>query len=109
MALLGFLQKKEIVPEVLQAIRWKFPDKLEVEVKKSESGGFYVIIKNLPGCITQADSGQELYEMVNDAVYTYFEVPQEYIPHVPNYLPPEEVRKTLGIKIKEGSLVFRRT
>jgi predicted RNase H-like HicB family nuclease len=90
MQTLNFLRKKEILPEVLQAINWKLPDTLEVEVKESENGGFYAVVKNIPGCITQADSGQELYEMVNDAVYTHFEIPKEYIPFVRSYIPSEE-------------------
>ena len=77
MQTLSFFRKKEILPEVLQSINWKLPDSLEVEVKESEGGGFYAMVKNLPGCITQADSGQELYEMVNDAVYAYFQIPKE--------------------------------
>ena len=102
------LRTKEIVPEVLQAIQWKLPDQLEVEIKKSDTGGFYAIVKNLPGCITQADSGQELYEMINDAVYTYFQVPKEYTPYVNIYTPPEDVRKKFGIKVEEGKFVFQR-
>jgi len=101
-------RKKEVIPEVLQAILWKLPDKLEVEIKRSESGGFYAEIKNLPGCITQADSVQELYEMINDAVITYFKIPPQYIPFIGPYIPSEEIRKELGIKIKEGELIFQK-
>ena len=102
-----FFRKKEILPEVLQAINWKLPDSLEVEIKESKGGGFYAVVKNLPGCITQADSGQELYEMVNDAVYTYFQIPREYAPYVRSYIPSEEIRKKFDIKIKEGEFVFQ--
>ena len=102
------IRRKEILPEVLQSIAWRLPDSLDVEIKKSEAGGFYAIIKNLPGCITQAESGQELYEMVNDAVITYFNIPKEYVPYVSSYIPSEEERKKLGIKIQEGKLVFQK-
>lgn len=104
----NFFSKKPIVPEVLLALRWKFPDELDVKVSKSEDGGFIAKIKNLPGCITQAETGQELYEMVNDAVYTYLDIPEEYIPYVPSFTPPERVRKEYNIKIKEGTFVFQR-
>ena len=107
MQTLRFFRKKEILPEVLQAINWKLPDSLDVEIKESENGGFYAVIKNIPGCITQADSGQELYEMVNDAVHTYFEIPKAYIPFVRSYIPDEDVRKRFDIKINEGEFVFQ--
>ena len=98
------LSKKEIIPEVLTSLRWKIPDGIKVIIKKSEDGGYFAVIENLPGCITQAETGQELFEMVNDAIYTYLDVPPEYIPYLPNFLPPEKVRKELNIKIPENLL-----
>ena len=63
--MLNFFSKKEIIPEVLTALRWKFPDKVDVEVKKSKDGGYFAIVKNLPGCVTQAEKGQELQKLSN--------------------------------------------
>ena len=54
----------------------QLPDSLEVRIGESKDGGYWVKILNLPGCFTQADSGEELFVMVNDAVYTYFDVPE---------------------------------
>jgi len=105
--------RKEIVPEVLTALRWKMPDDLDVEIKESRDGGYIAMVKNLPGCITQADSGQELFEMVNDAVYAYLEIPSQYIPYLPSYLPSEELREKMKIKIPaellSKQLVLERT
>ena len=98
------LFKKEIIPEVLTALRRKIPDGIDVVIKKSEDGGYFAIIENLPGCITQAETGQELFGMVNDAIYTYLDIPSEYIPYLPNFLPPEKVRKEFNIKIPENFL-----
>ena len=84
--------KKEIVPEVLTALRWKCPDEVKVIIKKSEDGGYFAMVENLPGCVTQAETGQELFEMVNDAVYTYLEIPKQYIPYMPTFFPTEEIR-----------------
>ena len=108
MILSKFLSKKEIIPEVLRALIWKFPDKLEVKISKSEDGGFIAEVVNLPGCITQAETGQELYEMINDAICTYLDIPEHYIPYVPNFVPPEKERKELNIKIREGAFVFQK-
>jgi len=90
---------KKIVPEALIAYRSRMPDSLDVKIRESEDGGYWVEIKNIPGCITQADNGEELFSMVNDAVYTFFEIPEEYIPYISSFLPSEETRKKFGIKI----------
>jgi len=53
------------------------PDKLKVNILKSESGGFTAILADYPGCITYADSLSQLIDNLNDAILTYFEVPRE--------------------------------
>lgn len=73
----------------------QLPDSLNVQVKESEDGGYWVKILNLPGCFTQAESVEELFIMVNDTVYTYFDIPEKYILHLPRYFPSEEIRKKL--------------
>ncbi len=35
--------------------------------------------------------------MVNDAVLTYFEVPNQYVSFVPNYIPPLNVAQEFGV------------
>ena len=99
-----FSTKREIIPEVLTAFQWKLPDGIKVVIKKSEDGGYFAIIENLPGCITQAETGQELFEMVNDAIYTYLDISPEYIPYLTKFLPSEKVRKELNIEIPENLL-----
>lgn len=95
---------KKIIPEVLIAYHSKMPDNLDVKIQESKDGGYWVKIENVPGCITQTDNGDELFAMVNDAVYTFFEIPKEYIPYMKTYLPPEETRKKFGIKIPANFL-----
>lgn len=92
------LFRKKIVPEVLTAYKWRLPDVLDVSVKVSKDGGYVASVRNLRGCVTQAETGKELFEMVNDAVYAYLEVPDEYKVYMPSFFPPEEVRQALGIK-----------
>jgi predicted RNase H-like HicB family nuclease len=109
----NFLKKKKIIPQVLMAYKWRFPEKLEVVIKPSKDGGYVAYVNNVPGCVTQAEKGKELFEMVNDAVYTYFQISQEYQPYMPTFFPPEEIREQLNIKIPEkylrNSLVLQRT
>lgn len=90
---------KEIVQEVLIAHKYKFPSTISVSIKPSEDGGYIVNITDLKGCVTQAENGKELLEMVNDAIYTYLEIPREYQPYMPVFFPSEEQRKQFNIEI----------
>ena len=100
----SFLKKKEVIPQVLIAYKWGFKEKIEVTINSSKDGGYIARVNNLSGCITQAENGKELFEMVNDAVYTYFQIPTEYQPYMPTFFPPEEIRKQLNMKIPEKYL-----
>lgn len=91
--------KEKIVSEALLAYKWRFPEELKVSIKSSKDGGYFASIENLPGCITQAETGKELFEMVNDSVYTYLQIPESYQIYMPAFFPPEDVRKELNIKI----------
>ncbi len=69
----------------------KFPEKLAVDLFRSKEGGICAKIKINDDILrTEAESLPELIEMVNDAVYTYFEVPEQLISKVPTYIPPVE-------------------
>jgi predicted RNase H-like HicB family nuclease len=104
--------KAKIVSEVLIAYKGRFPEKLEVSIKPSQDGGYVAYISNLPGCMTQAETGQKIFEMVNDAVYTYLQIPEEYQLYMPVFFPPESVRKEFDINIPakylKESLVFQK-
>ena len=63
------------------------PREITVKVARSTDGGFSAEALNFPNCFTEADTFSELIEMVNDAVYTYFDVPKKFISFMPNYLP----------------------
>ncbi|HOF50409.1 MAG TPA: type II toxin-antitoxin system HicB family antitoxin [Candidatus Colwellbacteria bacterium] len=99
-----FFHKQEVVPQVLAAYKWRLPTKLQVSLKKSEDGGYIAFVDNVPGCVTQAETGQELFTQVNDALYTYFEIPKDYQPYMPTFFPPENVRAELNIQIPEKYL-----
>ena len=109
----NFLKKQQIIPQALTAYKWRFPEKIEVSVKSSKDGGYVIFINDLPGCITEAENGREVFEMVNDAIYTYLEIPEQYQPYMPTFFPPEEIRKQLNIEIPEkylkNNFVLQRT
>ncbi len=52
------------------------PEKIDLRFRVTDDGWFVVVSPDLPGLVTQAQSQQELIEMVNDAVLTYFDVPK---------------------------------
>lgn len=59
------LRKKYGIPETIN-IHWDTRD------------GFFIITSpEMPGLITEAKSHQELIEMVNDAVLTYYDIPEK--------------------------------
>lgn len=105
-------KKEKIVLEALVSYKWRFPEKLNVSLKASAEGGYIAYVEDLPGCITQAETGKELFEMVNDAIYTYLQIPEQYQIYMPVFFPPENTRKELNIEIpvkylKESVLLQR--
>lgn len=53
--------------------------------------------------------------MINDAVYTYFDVPKEYFPLLPRYFPNERLKKQIQtwdkchpVKILQQPIIFFR-
>jgi len=86
---------KEI--QEINKLRELFPSKIAVSVERSDNGDFLATIHTFKGLFTEGRSFSELMEMVNDAVKTYFEIPEKYIPYMPNYVPPLEVAQQLDI------------
>lgn len=73
----------------------QLPSSIKVKIGKSKDGGFWVEVISLPGCFTQAESGEELFVMINDAVYTYFDISERYFPFLPRYFPTEKMKRRL--------------
>lgn len=73
------------------------PRTLSVDVHRAEEGGFWAKIKELPGCNTQGEDFIDLVDMLNDAILTYFNVPQKMRSVLGRYVP------TLSENIKTGT------
>jgi len=56
-------------------IKIKLPKTIDVEIKKLSKGKFFVSLVKL-GVFTEVDSEQELNHMINDLIYTYYDVPK---------------------------------
>lgn len=97
------------------------PRNIAVEIHRADEGGFWARVKNMPGCVTQAENFLELVEMVNDAVFTYFEVPRKlrstlgfYVPQlsqkIKEKIEKRPIEKSVGeIVHKRGIMEFNRT
>ena len=104
-----FRTNKEVIPEVLWAFKNKLPQDLQIEVQASEDGGYVARVMNLPGCFTEGDTFQQLNEMLNAAVYDYFQVPEQYIPYLRSYGPAPEIVSWMaahGDQLPENSKVL---
>ncbi len=66
-------------------------NKLSFAIRTEDDGGFSAQCIEFPGIITQADTESELREMIDDAVYGYFEA-----------FPEEKDRLE---KIKKGKII----
>jgi len=95
---------KRIDPDVLFALSWKKPSTIQVRIQQTEDGYFAKVV-NLDGnVVTEAKTGQELFEMVNDAIYEYLDVPVKYRDKLGYFMPPEEVREELKVTIPKKYL-----
>lgn len=61
---------------VLIKREYNIPDTINLSVRLTKEGYFVVTSPDLPGLLTEARDHEELIEMVNDAVLTYFDVPK---------------------------------
>lgn len=93
--------------EELIAYRHRLPAQVGVAMHEQDGKFFARIEFDGVTLTTQARRPQELYDMVNDAVYTYFEIPRQYAPLVSRYAPPKELVDRYGIKLPAEKIVFR--
>ncbi|MDP3729745.1 MAG: hypothetical protein Q8R26_03315, partial [bacterium] len=85
---------KQDIKEI-KKLRNLFPNKVEVSVNRTGDGIFTAKIHTFNGLFTEGSNFSELMEMVNDAIKTYFEIPEQFVPYMPNYIPPLEVAQQL--------------
>ena len=66
----------------------KLPKQVTVKVTH-DADGFAAEVVELPHCYTQAASFAELIDMVNDAIFTYLDIPTELIGKIAYYAPAD--------------------
>lgn len=80
----------------IKYFRGLFPESLHIKIIPCDEGSFTVEIAEFPGAITQARNLVDLIEMVSDCVATLLEVPRQYLPYMPRYLPSTQLAQRLN-------------
>lgn len=95
-----------IDPEVLAAYAAKMPPKISVSIQDDPSGLYAATINGVVGypIVTQGKTGKELIFMVNDAIFTMKDVPENYRPFMDEFVPPESVYAELKTRIPKKYL-----
>ncbi len=70
----NLLFKKPKEPAEIKKL-YNIPETIHLNIR-IDNGWFLVSSNELPGLITQARTAEELLEMVNDAILTYYDVPK---------------------------------
>ena len=58
-------------------------DAVEYEFEVAEEGGFVVSIPELPGCVSEGDTFEEAWEMIQDAMEGWLQVAREHGDPIP--------------------------
>ena len=56
--------------------KYEIPEKIDFNVTRKPNGFFVITSPDLPGLVSQCKNLDELMEMYNDAILTYFDVPK---------------------------------
>jgi hypothetical protein len=93
-------------PETVVALRHKLPDKIFVSIHEDPAGKYVAKIEYIMGRAfsTEGETGDELIDMVNDAMFTVLGIPEPYRPYMGGFEPTEEVRKAIKADIPKQYL-----
>jgi predicted RNase H-like HicB family nuclease len=91
----------------------RIPKNLELAIMESQDGGYIIEIKNMPGCLSQTDHARDIFTSMNDALYTYLEIPETYAEYFGPFLPSKEILAQCAESMPEmyirGGLVIQTT
>ena len=87
-------------------IKHNIPEAIKLSIEITHDGWFLVRSPELPGLITQARDAKELLEMVNDAILTYFDVPEKEADKIFDQILIEGEGTILQRKQREKVLAF---
>ncbi|OGH64930.1 MAG: hypothetical protein A2821_00435 [Candidatus Magasanikbacteria bacterium RIFCSPHIGHO2_01_FULL_41_23] len=70
---------KNIKEAIEKSVNYKLPEFFLFQIEKTPEGWFVATSTDLPGLITEGKDKQELLYMIEDALLTYFDVPNNHI------------------------------
>jgi len=82
---------KKVSKEQTLIYKALLPEKIKVAIYKAREGGFWAKVDTYGA--TQGETLSELFQMITDLVYGYFDVPHELISQLGSYFPADIVRK----------------
>lgn len=104
---------KELEPEAFNAYLHKLPKNIKVEWQRNGKLIVGEITAEKNKFMTQGYSGKEFVEMVNDAVYTMYDVPEDYRHAVRQsraYNPSQDEQQKLeDAGVKKSSITFSKS
>lgn len=102
---MAIFSRQQFDDEVYRALLWKKPDEIQVFINKSD-GYYFAKLMNFKddNVVTEARTGQELVEMVNEALYDYLDIPEVYRVRMGYFMPSEEAREEMKIQIPKKYL-----
>ncbi len=65
------------------------PGMVKVKVHREEDGSYWAKLVDFPGAGTQGKDFSDLMEMIWSAIYIVHDIPEEYHPFMPRYIPPQ--------------------
>lgn len=105
-----YILKPKLRQEVFDAYFHKLPENIEVKWFRDEGYIVGAIDTNGGKCFTQGKNAEDFINMVNDAVFTAYDIPEDYtdaISALRAYKPPEdEMNKLRDKKVKNSILGF---
>jgi hypothetical protein len=92
--------KQRFDHEEFRALLWKKPDEITVKIRKTDDG-YYAKLTNYKddNVATQARTGEELVEMVNEVLYDYLNIPAVYRRDMGYFMPDQRAREAMKVNI----------
>lgn len=76
-----------------------------IEVQRTETGGYFAKVVELPGCMTEADTWDELKEMIHDALVLWLASAIEHDDPVPS--PTSDARYSGKMLVRTSRRLHR--
>jgi len=73
-----------------------------IELQETPGEGWFVCVKELPGCMSQGDTAPEALEMIQDAMRVWIELGLENGDHIPEPRPDEAYSGKFVVRVPKS-------